>query len=229
MNLKALQRMKRNMTTRQEITEVIITEKLVAIIRLKNTSSVQMSLDCLVKGGVKVLELTSTTPDYCEHIRVACKKYPHLLIGAGTILNQAMAEEALNAGAQFLVTPNVNDEVAKVAHANNVPVIMGALTPTEIVQAVKCNADILKIFPAGSMGINYCKALRDPFPEVPMFAVGGIELLNAGKWLKAGMQGVGLGGELVQEITSDVDIEKHVQRVKNFLADRLTTYHRNFY
>lgn len=221
--------MKHSLAARKKITCKIIAEKLVAIIRLQNTSSVQMSLDCLVEGGVKVIEITSNTPDYCEHIRAACKKYPELLIGAGTVLNSTIAEAALAAGAQFLVTPNVDHEVIKLAHANNVPVIMGVLTPTEIVQAIEYDADILKIFPAGPMGIKYCKALRGPFPEVPMFAVGGIDLLNAGKWLQAGMQGVGLGSELVKEITSDSEIDKNVQRVKNFLSDRLTRYDRNFY
>jgi 2-dehydro-3-deoxyphosphogluconate aldolase/(4S)-4-hydroxy-2-oxoglutarate aldolase len=204
--------------TRDQIAQVIVSAKLLAIVRLPNSNHVQKSIECLISGGVKVLEITSNTMDFCAHIGFSRNKYPNQLIGAGTIVNEQLAKQAIDAGSQFLVTPNVNEAVVELAHKYNIPVLMGALTPTEVSQAVSYGADIVKLFPAVPMGLDYFSALRGPFSQIPMFAVGGINQGNAAHWLSSGIQGIGVGGELAKEITSDAEMHTHMKFVQAFIA-----------
>jgi 2-dehydro-3-deoxyphosphogluconate aldolase/(4S)-4-hydroxy-2-oxoglutarate aldolase len=204
-------------SARSKIAEQIISYRLIAIIRLNNSSSVQATLSCLVQGGVKALEITSNTPDFCLHIELARQQFPTALVGAGTILNSELAKQAVAAGAQFLVTPNVNVDVVDIAHDNNIPVLMGATTPTEIANAITYGADIVKLFPANALSIDYYQALRGPFADTPMFAVGGISPDNADAWLSSGIQGVGIGSELAKEITRESKVTEHIHFIKQFI------------
>lgn len=181
---------------RKEITAYIEREKIVAIIRLKEQKKVANVLKNLISGGIKVLEITSNTPGFSNEISNARMLYIDVLIGAGTVTNIHIAEEAIKAGAQFLVTPNTNIEVIKLAHQHDIPVLMGAFTPTEVCLAVDNGADIVKLFPAGNLGIDYFKAIRGPLSTITFFVVGGIDLNNVQDWMKAGASGVGLGSVL---------------------------------
>nr|WP_297347470.1 bifunctional 4-hydroxy-2-oxoglutarate aldolase/2-dehydro-3-deoxy-phosphogluconate aldolase [uncultured Glaciecola sp.] len=205
-------------SARKKIAQQIIGHKLIGIIRLNHSSSVQATLSCLVQGGVKVLEVTSNTPDFCLHIELARQQFPAILVGAGTILNAELATQAAAAGAQFLVTPNVDAKIVEIAHANNIPVLMGAATPTEIANALGYGADIIKLFPANALSIDYYKALKGPFSGIPMFAVGGIRANNVAAWLSSGIQGVGVGAELAQEITGEKSMAEHIRFIKQFMA-----------
>jgi 2-dehydro-3-deoxyphosphogluconate aldolase/(4S)-4-hydroxy-2-oxoglutarate aldolase len=205
-------------SARNKIAQQIISHKLIGIIRLNNSSSVQATLSSLIQGGVKVLEITSNTPEFCLHIELARQQFPAVLVGAGTILRAELATQAIAAGAQFLVTPNVNAQVVEIAHANNIPVLMGAATPTEIGNALAYGADIIKLFPANALSIDYYKALKGPFSDTPMFAVGGISINNVAAWLSSGIQGVGVGSELVQEITSENSMAEHIRFVQQFMT-----------
>lgn len=187
-------------SNRQQIMAYINRYKLVAIIRLPQQKWVAATLDCLVEGGVKVIEITANTPGFCEEITHARTRHPHTLIGAGTITNALLAQQAIDAGAQFIVTPNVCKAVVDTAHTNDIPVLMGALTPTEIAQAVAYQADAIKLFPANAMGIEYCKNIMAPFTDVSLFAVGGINSANLQDWLSIGISGVGMGASLCAQI-----------------------------
>lgn len=201
---------------RKAIVERIEQAKLVAIIRLDDTSNIQGLLKTLYQSGIRVLEITSNTPNYCEEITKARKLLPEGVIGAGTILNVSMAQKAIDAGAQFLVSPNVNTEVITAAHKADIPILTGALTPTEIATALEYKADIIKLFPAGTMGISYLKLLKGPFDKVKFFAVGGINETNAAEWFKAGIDGIGIGGALTTGSLSEIKsvAEKLVQLTK---------------
>ncbi len=190
---------------REEIVNKIKAEKLVVIIRLKQQKYVPEVVKALVTGGVKVLEITSNTPGYLEEIKRVREMYPNILVGAGTIKNTTLATEALNAGAQFLVTPNTNVDVIPVAHEKDAPVLMGSVTPTEICNAVEEGADIVKLFPSAAMGIDYFKAVKGPLDSVSFFAVGGIGVDSIQEWKDAGTAGFGLGGNLVKPIESEND------------------------
>lgn len=202
---------------RNETVNNIKAEKLVVVIRLQQQKDVPEVIKALVTGGVKVLEITSNTPGYLEEIKRARNRHPNIFVGAGTVMNTAIATEAINAGAQFLVTPNTNIDVVQVAHEKEIPVLMGALTPTEICTAVDGKADVVKLFPSAAMGINYFKAVKGPLDKVDFFAVGGIAPENLQEWKDAGVSGFGLGGNLVKPICSEQDFNDIAELAKRIL------------
>lgn len=204
---------------REEIVQILKKEKIVAIVRMKEQSGVANFLKSLINGGIKVLEITSNTPGFSEEITNARNLYSHsnILIGAGTVTNSAIAKNAIKAGAQFLVTPNTDKAVIKIAHSNNIPVLMGAITPTEVCVAIENGADIIKLFPAASLGIDYFKAIKAPLDKVDFFVVGGINLINIKDWIEAGAVGVGLGSVLTQTTKEENGYETIENTVKKFI------------
>ena len=172
--------------------------KIIAIIRLSQQVVVQPIINAVVEGGIRVLEVTSNTPGYAEEIKMVRKRFPGSIIGCGTVINADIAKKAIDAGAHFLVTPHVMPEIVPLAQKANLPVIMGALTPTEIFRAKSCGADIIKLFPCGTFGTDYVKAVKGPFNDLDVMAVGGINVENAIHWLKAGCMAVGVGGGLLR-------------------------------
>lgn len=207
-----------NVTLRQQVSEKIKQSQLVAIIRLTYQYEVANVIECLVRGGVTTLEVTANTPGYCEEISKARAKYPDILIGAGTIINTERAHEAIKAGAQFIVTPNTDESVVSVAHEHGLPVLMGALTPTDIAQALAFKADFIKVFPAGSLGIEYFKDLQGPFSDTALMPVGGVNLENIRDWFEAGAQGVGVGNDLTRAANSPEEQIKLIAHIKNYVA-----------
>ncbi|MDN5205701.1 bifunctional 4-hydroxy-2-oxoglutarate aldolase/2-dehydro-3-deoxy-phosphogluconate aldolase [Fulvivirgaceae bacterium BMA10] len=185
------------MNRKEQITETIEQARIMAIIRLKKQEFICPVAEAISEGGIKVLEVTSNTPGYDSAIAKIQKNNPDTLVGAGTVTSVDIAKRAIDAGAQFLVTPNTNPEVALLAHDVQVPVIMGALTPSEVYLADSCGADIIKLFPACSFGIEYFKALKGPYQHMKFAAVGGISVDNIAHWLKAGCIAAGVGGELI--------------------------------
>ncbi len=191
---------------RQDITKIIKSEKVVAILRAKNEADIAPVVDTLVDSDIKVLEITSNTPGYLTGITATKEKYPNILIGAGTVINTTIAEAAIKAGAQFLVTPNTNVDVIKFAHTHNIPVLVGALTPTEVCVAHENGADVIKLFPAGNFGVSYFKSVMGPLNNIEYFAVGGIKTNNTKEWFDAGAKGVGYGC-VKYNTNGEVDLE----------------------
>jgi 2-dehydro-3-deoxyphosphogluconate aldolase/(4S)-4-hydroxy-2-oxoglutarate aldolase len=189
---------------RSEIVTNIESEKIMAIIRLDDQLKVAPVLERLVDAGINVLEITSNTPGFAEEILKAREKFPAAIIGAGTITNAGLAQKAISCNAQFLVTPNTNVDIISIAHQSNIPVLMGAMTPSEIAEAVEHGADFIKIFPAGALGLDYFKALLGPFNNVKFIAVGDISLNNALGWFKAGVVGIGIGSSLTNGDMTDI-------------------------
>ncbi|WP_136468313.1 bifunctional 4-hydroxy-2-oxoglutarate aldolase/2-dehydro-3-deoxy-phosphogluconate aldolase [Flagellimonas onchidii] len=202
---------------KEEILHRLLEEKIISIVRLKNGEMVSKVIENLVQGGIRVLEITSNTPNFDAQITVSRKKYPDIVIGAGTIYTVEFAQRAISAGAQFLVTPNTNKAVVEEAIKEGIPVIMGAFTPTEVANAVSYGADIIKLFPAGQLGISYYKSLKGPFSNTSFFAVGGIGEANIKKWLEAGIDGIGIGSTLVkQEMNTPEDLENIILKANRF-------------
>lgn len=203
---------------RSDIVKKIIKSQIVAIIRLAQQSEVSSVIHCLVTGGITTLEITANTPGYTEEINKARVKYPNILIGAGTVTNTKRAMCAIEAGAQFIVTPNTNESVVQLAHSHGIPVLMGALTPTDIANAISFDADLIKIFPAGSLGISYFKDLQGPFSDVPLLPVGGININNIEDWFAAGAAGVGIGNDLTSAVNTPEQQEKLIKLVRHYLS-----------
>lgn len=203
---------------RIKISKKIRQDKLVAIIRLKQQSDVAPLINCLVNAGINALEITSNTPGFEQEITKARAAYKNTLIGAGTIINTALAQQAIDAGAQFLVTPNTNQAVVELAHRHGLPVLMGALTPTDVANAIDYGADIIKVFPAGSMGVNYFKALTGPFSDVPLMPVGGINLDNLTDWFEAGACAVAVSSDFSKPINNNHQYDTLSQLVCKYIS-----------
>ncbi len=145
-----------------------------------------------------VLEFTLTNSQAISVIEKARKEFADtLLIGAGTVLNEAMAEESIRGGAQFLVTPALLPEVIRVGRKDDIPVVCGAFTPTEILAAWSQGASLVKVFPAGQLGPGYIKDVLAPLPNIPLVPTGGVNLENCAAFLAAGAYTVAIGSQLV--------------------------------
>ena len=196
--------------TRKEILAKIYEQKLMAIIRLQKGDLVSSVVGSLIEAGIKVLEITLNTPDAYEHIsRLASIADPALTLGAGTVLDAEACQNAIEAGARFIVTPCFNQAIIDEAHSRDVPVFMGAMTPTEVQNAYVAGADVIKIFPAGTLGIAYFKALKAPLNHIPMMPTGGINISNLKHWLDAGAVALGIGSALTpKDAIENQDYEK---------------------
>ncbi|MEO6150698.1 MAG: bifunctional 4-hydroxy-2-oxoglutarate aldolase/2-dehydro-3-deoxy-phosphogluconate aldolase [Mucilaginibacter sp.] len=174
----------------------ILEHKIVAIIRGANPADVLKIAEALYAGGIRVLEITMNSAEPLAVIKeVSAKMGDKMVIGAGTVLEVQEARDAVAAGAQFILSPVVDEEVIKVAKGLGVVSIPGAYTATEIFKAYKYGADIIKVFPATSPG--YIKDIAGPLPQIPLLPTGGINLQNVGEYKKAGAVGFGMGTSLV--------------------------------
>lgn len=203
---------------RTAICNTIIDYKLIAIVRLERQVEVAPLIKCLIEAGIKILEITSNTPGFEQEIINARANYPNTLIGAGTITCSAIAQKAINAGAQFIVTPNTKQDIVELAHQHNIPVLMGALTPTDVANAIEFKTDIIKLFPAGSMGVGYLKALKGPFNNAKLMPVGGVNLNNLTDWFDAGACGVAISSDFSKPINNESDKHKLLRLINAYLA-----------
>jgi 2-dehydro-3-deoxyphosphogluconate aldolase/(4S)-4-hydroxy-2-oxoglutarate aldolase len=149
-------------------------------------------------AGIPVAEITLTVPGAVEVIAQLASKYPGFVVGAGTVLDVEMAKRCLDAGARFLTSPGFLPEVVDFALKNDVVVIPGALTPSEVIAAWKAGVDFVKIFPCAPVGGHkYIRALKVPLPQIPLIASGGVNQLTAGNFILAGASALGIGSELL--------------------------------
>jgi len=170
----------------------------VAIIRVQDPRSVRGVVDALFEGGVRALEVTMTVPRAIELIAELAPTIPSdFLLGAGTLLDADTTKRAVDAGAQFIVSPVFRHEVIAAAHERGVPVMPGCFTATEILAAWEAGADIVKVFPATSVGPSYLKDIHGPLPQVKLMPTGGVSIDNVGDWLRAGAAAVGVGSALL--------------------------------
>lgn len=186
------------MATKEQNLQYIVDCGVIAVVRLDSADQLVRSAEAIREGGVKVIEFTLTTPNAIEMIREASKTLPaDVLLGAGTVLDPESARAAILAGAQFTVSPSLNPKVIEMCHRYSKVVIPGALTPTEILTAWECGADIVKVFPATLGGPQYFKDLAGPFPQIRLLPTGGVNLENTGAFIKAGAVAVAAGSNLV--------------------------------
>ena len=171
--------------------------KVIALIRADSADSL---LDCaraLSAGGLNCLELTMTTPGAIDLCARVARELPQILLGLGTVLDAATAEAGIAAGAKFIVTPAVRPEVIAVCRKLKVPVLGGALTPTEVYNSWEFGADVVKIFPAEFFGPAYIKSIKAPFPKIEVLPTGGVTPETVGDFLKAGAFATAAGSALV--------------------------------
>lgn len=171
---------------------------IVAVIRLRDPAKLRAVVDAIVAGGVQALEVTMTVPGAVELIRGLAPTLPEgFLLGAGTVIDAPTAHAVIDAGAQFVISPVFRRAVIDACHARGVPAAPGCFTPTEILEAHDAGADIVKVFPATTLGPQYIKDVRAPLPQVRLMPTGGVTPDNAGDWIRAGAVAVAAGSSLL--------------------------------
>jgi 2-dehydro-3-deoxyphosphogluconate aldolase/(4S)-4-hydroxy-2-oxoglutarate aldolase len=183
---------------RSEVTRAIEDHGVVAVIRLKEPDKLKAVVAALADGGLRALEITMTVPGAIDLIgELAPAMPPGFLLGAGTVVDAETARLAILAGAQFVVSPVLRPEMIEVCHRHDVAAIPGCFSPTEILTAWEAGADVVKVFPATSLGPAYFKDLRGPLPHIKLMPTGGVTIDNAADWIRAGAVAVGVGTALV--------------------------------
>ena len=172
---------------------------LIPVLRANSVIQAHAVVDAMIAGGVTVVEVTMTCPDALAILRDLRSKYgSKLLLGSGTVTTAKEAEDTIEAGAEFVVSPSLHPEVIASTKANKKLSIPGALTPTEVITAHRAGADYIKIFPCSAVGgAPYLKALLAPFPHLQLIPTGGVTLQTAESFLKAGARALGVGSDLV--------------------------------
>lgn len=180
--------------------------RITAILRGIGNDRIAQVIDALYAGGIRLLEITfnqkseTKLADTTMAIRYAKEIYgDNMHVGAGTVMSVEELEAAKEDGAEFILAPNVNLEVIRRAVELDIAAIPGAMTPTEIATAYDAGAELVKLFPAGNLGLSYCKAVMAPINHVPMIAVGGVDDKNLSEFLKAGFVGAGIGSSLTNK------------------------------
>lgn len=169
----------------------------ILVVRCENEEEAVNGIRAVYEGGIRAVEVTFTTPGAPGIIRRVKHEFgDSVLLGAGTVLTPEQAEDAVDAGALYLIAPNTDEKVIGAAKRLGVIAIPGAFTPTEVVRAWDLGADAVKIFPASHGGPAYIKALRAPLPQIPMIPTGGVDERTVGDFFKAGAFAVGAGGAL---------------------------------
>jgi Entner-Doudoroff aldolase len=192
----------------KELTET----RIVAVLRLRDHGLAAEVCDALVRGGIRVLELTQDDPGALAALRRVAGI--DAVVGAGTVMDAETVAAVADAGARFVVSPNVDAEVIAATLRAGLAPLPGALTATEVAAAVAAGAEIVKLFPAGSMGPGYLRALRGPFERVRFVPTGGIAHDAAGEWIAAGAVAVGLGSDLVGARPADADLARIEARAR---------------
>ncbi len=186
------------MRSRQDIIEALLEPGVIAVVRAQKREQVLPLSRALVEGGVIAVEITMTTPSAIEAITETKRELGvNVLIGVGTVLDSETCRRAIEAGAEFVVSPITKAELVEAAHALDRPVMLGALTPTEAQTAYELGSDFIKLFPADGLGPSYIKAIRAPLPHLKIVPTGGVDLRTAADFIRAGCVALGVGSSLV--------------------------------
>ncbi|HKV43551.1 MAG TPA: bifunctional 4-hydroxy-2-oxoglutarate aldolase/2-dehydro-3-deoxy-phosphogluconate aldolase [bacterium] len=185
--------------------QAILRARVVPIIRTASSEWAAEVAEVLAGSGLGVIEVTFTVPDAAAVIRGLRAKFPNVLVGAGTVTHAEAAEQAVDAGAQFLLSPSLSPEMGAVARRQGVLAVPGAFTPTEVVQALDSGAELVKIFPAETGGPRHIRAILAPLPHARLLPTGGVTPENVGEWFKAGAAALGIGSALVGPGQARVD------------------------
>jgi 2-dehydro-3-deoxyphosphogluconate aldolase/(4S)-4-hydroxy-2-oxoglutarate aldolase len=185
--------------TKDQVLHFIKETGIVPVVRAASAEGARRAIEAIYRGGIRSAEITMTVPGALRVLEECAGEFgDKLVVGAGTVLDPETARACILAGAQFLVTPALRVATIEMAHRYGTAIVAGALTPTEVLTAWESGADIVKIFPCGSVGgPSYIRALKGPFPQIEMIPTGGVNLKTAGEFLKAGACAVAVGGELV--------------------------------
>ncbi len=186
------------MMNKSEALKAIEEHKLVAVVRLDDPVELGPVVDALLEGGVRLIEATMTIPGLLKHVPQLMERVgDDMVFGIGSVLNGEMAQQVVDAGASFVVSPILKKEIIDVADKAGRVVSVGAYSPTEIQTAWEYGSDVVKVFPADTLGPSYIKGVRAPMPHLKLLPTGGVAVDNVGEWLSAGSFALGVGSALV--------------------------------
>ena len=199
---------------REKITKWISDNKVLAVVRLKETDRLLKVIEALMKGGVKGIELTMTIPNAMKAIELTAREFDNdIMLGVGSVIDDKTALTAIDAGAQFVVSPIYKPDIVKRVKSADKVVIPGCFSPTEIQNAYENGADFVKIFPADNLGMSFIKSIKAPLPHLNIIPTGGITLDNAIDWINHGASAVGIGSTLVDK--KAIENEDFAKRTEN--------------
>jgi 2-dehydro-3-deoxyphosphogluconate aldolase/(4S)-4-hydroxy-2-oxoglutarate aldolase len=203
---------------KSEVLERIKALGVLAVIRGPSAELTVKMVEALVGGGITGIEITYSTPNAEEVVRTLVRQFAEkILVGMGTLTVPEQAASASKAGASFLVSPVCEPDLVRSMVASGLLTMAGALTPTEVLQAYKLGADVVKVFPGSLGGPAYIKALRGPFPNIPMMPTGGVSSSNVAEWFAVGVVAVGAGSELCPpQLAKEGKFEEITRRAADF-------------
>ncbi|MHA2024577.1 MAG: bifunctional 4-hydroxy-2-oxoglutarate aldolase/2-dehydro-3-deoxy-phosphogluconate aldolase [Candidatus Thorarchaeota archaeon] len=208
------------MWSKEKSMKLIHDTGLIPIIRVESADVAFKVADAFLSADMNVIEVTMSVPGAVDVVKQLVETFGEkVLIGTGTVVDGKMAEKVINAGSQFIVSPNYSRELIETAIKHNKPIIPGALTPTEIYEAYTMGADAVKVFPCGTVGgASYLKAIRGPLPHIPLVPTGGVNLETAGPMLEAGAFALGVGGAITdKKAIKEGRFEVITENVRKFL------------
>jgi len=220
------------MKTRDEVCAVIKEIGVIPGIRVSSADEAHFAAEAVTSGGIPIVEITMTVPGAIDLIAHLVKFHPDMLVGAGTVIDAEMARQCVGAGASYLTSPGVNPKVVEYVAKEGIAFLPGALTPTEVMLAWQGGCNFVKIFPCAQVGgDSYIRALKAPFPQVPLIAAGGVNQQTAGNFILAGATAIGVGSELIPteaiERRQAKRIQELAQRFVGFVKEarhRLTAH-----
>lgn len=202
------------------IIDRIIDTGLIPVVRAESSDIAMRAVDAIREGGISVLEITMTVPGAIRVIEEVARRFGNdAILGAGTVLDSETARTCMLAGAQFIVSPALDLETISCCRRYSIPVMPGAMTPSEVVTAWKAGADFVKLFPANAVGgPSYIKALKAPLPQIQLVPTGGVSLKTAADFIKAGAAALGVGADLVDTAALRAGDDKAITaRAKQFI------------
>ena len=208
------------MRDKSEVIAALTVPGIIAVVRAQSRGQVLPLSEALLAGGVRAIEITTSTPEAIEAIREVSKALgERAVIGGGTVLDVETCHAACEVGAEFVVSPVTKPELVAAAHKHDRPVMLGAYTPTEAQIAHQAGSDFVKLFPADGLGPRFIKNLLAPLPHLRLVPTGGITVENAAEFLNAGCAALGIGSALVsQAILANANWPELTRRAEQFVA-----------
>lgn len=202
----------------QEVKDMIRQEKLVPILRTRSSESIYHIAKAVLDGGGRVLEYTMTIEGIIKEIGKVKEKFPELVIGLGTVLDKKDAQQAIENGVDFIVSPILNYDIIETVKSKDKMIMLSGFTPTELYNAYKAGCDIVKLFPASEMNPTFIREIKGPLPALEIFPTGGLDLITAIQYIVNGAFAVGMGSTVFnKELIDTKNFEEISRRLKNAL------------
>lgn len=212
----------------QKILEEIHEKGIVAIVRARNGEEGLKLANAIFEAGIPAVEITMTVPNAIDIMKDLAKEYAHkgLILGAGTVLDPETARQCILAGAEYIVAPNLNEDLIRLCNRYSIPCMPGVGTVTELVRAMELGIDVVKLFPGEVLGPDFIKAVLGPIPYAKMMPTGGVNIDNLDKWFKAGAYAVGMGSGITKPNGVEGDYEA-VRRTAKDVVEKIAEIRKN--